>query len=221
MDVSVVSRTMERQLQDILTQVAPRREGDVQPRRVISVLCVRITKYVGLCEELEPPLVGRILEIYLQTVADSIGTFVGAPQGVLGEIVTASWNAVAMQADHAALAVSAALDMIERMDDVNRRLRLEELPGIGYGVGVNTGDALVMRGGRARREAEAVGDAMNIARLLAEAADAGEILVGEGTRVSLGDDIRVEPLGLRLLPGKQKQVRVFRVTGRSEEDPSG
>jgi adenylate cyclase len=147
-------------------------------------------------------------------MADSIGTYFGTLQAVLGACLLASWNAVHPQPDHALLAVSSAIDMIDRTDDVNRRLRAQDLPEIACAIGINTGDALVRPSGTHRGEREVIGDTVNVAHLLAGLAPPGGILIAEGTKVSLGGEILVEPTEIRELPGKEKPVRVYRVLGR-------
>lgn len=213
-------RLVERQIEDILTQTAPRRSGDGVVRRVVSVLAVEIEGFVALCESMEPPGVATMLDLYISAVADSVGTYLGTVHGHLGSTVLASWNATFLQPDHAALAVSAALDIAARVDDVNRRL--EGLPAISSAAGINTGDAVVRRLDGVSREEEPVGDAVNVALILARCAAAGETLIGEGTRVSLGSEIRVEPLDDLKLRGKQRPLRIFRVLPEDESPgPTG
>jgi adenylate cyclase len=209
-----LSLTVEREIAEILVQVAPRRQQDGLLRRVITVLCVNIHGFVGHCECLEPDRVGAILDLYTGAVADSIGTYFGTVHAVLGGCMLASWNAAHPQPDHALLAVSAAIDMVERTDDINRRLRAEDLSEISCAIGVNTGDALVRPSRQHRGERDVIGDSVNVAHLLAGMAPAGGILIAEGTRVSLGGEILVEPTEIRHLPGKEKLVRVYRVLGR-------
>jgi adenylate cyclase len=133
---------------------------------------------------------------------------------VLADCVLASWNATYAQPDHALLAVSAAIDIVERTDDINLRLQAEGLPPIACALGANTGDVHVRPAGAHRGGHDIVGDTVNVAHLLAAAAPPGGILIGEGTKVSLGQEILLEPTEITVLPGKEKRVRVFRVLGR-------
>lgn len=208
------ARTLEQQIEDLMSQVAPRRQTDGDIRRVVSTLFVSIADYVSLCEEAEPPEIGAMLEIYVQTVSDSVGKFLGTAQRSIGDVIMATWNAAYPQADHALLAVNAAIDMIERIDDVQWRLRSSGLPDMSFCVGVNTGDALVKRNGLLRNEGDIIGDSVNVARLLSEIASPGCILIGEGTQVSAGDRILTRETGIELLPGKNRPARSFRVLGR-------
>lgn len=208
------ARTLERQIEDIMSQAAPRRQTDGPERGVVSVLFVAIRGFVAMCEGIEPLDVGTVLNVYLETVADSTGKFLGTVQNSMGGLVMATWNAGYPQADHAVLAVNSAIDMVERIDDVNQRLRIRTLPEIRYGIGVNTGDALVAYAGQVRRQNDVVGDAVNVAQILAETAGGGEILAGLGTQVSIGDQVLMEDVGLIQAPGRRHPVSAFRVLGR-------
>jgi adenylate cyclase len=207
-------RAIERQIADIMAKSAPRRDGIASDRGIVSVLFVRIDGYVGLCETLPAPEIGSILALYLRTVNDSVGTYAGTVQGTLGDILVATWNAAYPQPDHALLAANAAIDMVERMDDLNRRLG-PDLPEIRYAIGVNTGDALILRTGARRSDHEVVGDSINIAQLLCAQASDGCILIGEGTQISTDGDIITEDAGLIQLPGRKEPVHAYSIKGRS------
>lgn len=209
------ARTLERQIEEIMSQVAPRRQSTGRESSVVSALFVTIKGFVALCEQQDPTSVASVLDIYLETLADSVGKFLGTVHNTLGGTLVASWNAEYPQADHALLAVNSALDMIERIDDIQQRLRVSSLPPITFGIGVNTGAAVLAPPGFPRKAADLIGDTVNVARLLAEAATAGAILVGQGTEVSVSGDMILEALEPTMLPGKSEPTRVFRVIGRA------
>lgn len=210
-----LSSTLEREIAGILAQVAPKRQADDIGSRVVSILAVSISEFAALCEEIEPAAVGAVLDTYLQTVADSIGKFLGTVQGVMGDVVLATWNATYPQSDHALFAVNAALDLMGRIEDVNMRLRVADFPEVAFAAGVNTGAVQVQSAGRLQHEGDVVGDTVTTALLLSRIADGGVILMGEGTQVSVGEQIHVEDRGSIELPGKRKAVRVFRVIAGS------
>ena len=94
----------------------------------------------------------------------------GTVEKFVGDAVMAAFGVPVAQEDHVERALHAALAM---------RRRLEELFGgeLALRIGVNTGEVVV---GRARERSSFVsGDAVNIAARLEQAAEPGEILVGE------------------------------------------
>jgi hypothetical protein len=75
-----------------------------------------------------------------------------------------------------------------------------------FRTGVNTGPVLMAEG-----ENLAVGDAVNVAARLEQAAEPGEILIGEETLRLVRDAVEVEPRESFELKGKSAPVRVFRL----------
>jgi hypothetical protein len=96
----------------------------------------------------------------------------GTVEKFAGDAVMAAFGVPVAHEDHAERALHAALSMRNRLKEVfGDRLALR--------VGVNTGDVVV---GRARAGSSFVsGDPVNVAARLEQAANAGEILVGERT----------------------------------------
>ena len=100
----------------------------------------------------------------------------GTVEKFVGDAVMAAFGAPAAQEDHAERALHAALSM---------QRRLEELFGdsLSLRIGVNTGEVVV---GQPREGSSFVtGDAVNVAARLEQAAEPGEVLVGERTAAAV------------------------------------
>src|SRR5438477_12956562 len=132
------------------------------------------------------------LERYYDTAAEAIESAGGTLEKFVGDAVLAAFGAPTGQADHAERALHAAPAV---------RARCAELFGTSEAVriGVNTGEVVV---GRPREGSSFVtGDAVNVAARLEQAAEPGEILVGERAAslvrgaFELGDPRRVEAKG--------------------------
>jgi class 3 adenylate cyclase len=80
-----------------------------------------------------------------------------------------------------------------------------------FGIGINTGPALVGNIGAEVRDYTVIGDTVNIAARLESTAAEGEVLVGSETRVQLGDAAVVEDAGLLELKGKSEPLRAWRL----------
>ena len=119
------------------------------------------------------PLLNRFYDAMAAEITDAGGTV----EKFVGDAVMAAFGAPAAQEDHAERALHAALSM---------HRRLEELFGdaLSLRIGVNTGDVVV---GQPREGSSFVtGDAVNVAARLEQAAEPGEILVGERTAAAVG-----------------------------------
>ncbi|MGZ8571767.1 MAG: adenylate/guanylate cyclase domain-containing protein, partial [Actinomycetota bacterium] len=133
-----------------------------------------------------------------------------------GDAVMAVFGAPETVPDHAERALRCAIQMQRRQSELNLAgWDVEDLPELGVGIGVNTGQVIAGTiGGGGRLEYTVVGDAVNVAsRLQAEAAG-GEI-VAAATTVAAARAIPCEPIGHRHVKGREETVEVFRVMGAS------
>jgi class 3 adenylate cyclase len=84
---------------------------------------------------------------------------------------------------------------------------------LGLGVGLHSGDAIVGNIGTERiMDYTVVGDTVNIARRLQEAAEAGQVLVSEAV-LSQVPGAKVRPLPAQPLPGRRDPVVVYSLIG--------
>jgi predicted ATPase len=77
--------------------------------------------------------------------------------------------------------------------------------------GINTGD--VVAGNPTISDALVLGDAVNVAARLEQAAEPGDILLGSATYQLVHDAVRVEPVTPLMLKGKELPVSAWRLTG--------
>lgn len=180
-------------------------------RREISILFVDIRGYTAMSENLEPERVADALDIYLGALTRCARSFGGTIAKYVGDEMIVLWNAPYRQDDHAMLAVSAAVEMVSRMGEINDRLRARGLPSIRYGIGINSGEAVVGRMDAYSKQYDVLGDTVNTAARLCSAADGAEIIVGETTRQLIADRVDFEATDPLTLKGKSQPLRTFRV----------
>ena len=106
----------------------------------------------------------------------------GTVMQFVGDAVMAVFGAPFEQEDHADRAVAAALAMHEKQSHINRQWEEEGLPPFGLGLGLSTGEAAAaLLGSEERLEYTLVGDTVNMSQRLQQLAEAGEIVVSQGT----------------------------------------
>jgi adenylate cyclase len=110
------------------------------------------------------------------------------------------------------LAVRCAMAMQARQTELNAEgWGVDSVPSLGVGIGLNTGTVIAGAiGGGGRLEYTVIGDAVNIAQRLQSEALAGEIVVAASTAAA-APGIPYEPMGSRVVKGREEPVEVLRV----------
>jgi adenylate cyclase len=160
------------------------------------------------------------LQAFLNTVFSRLTNVISAHRGTIdkymGDCVMAFWGAPHDDADHAKHAFEAAQAMLAAMDDINRRVRAAfadelDLPTIGLGIGINSGECVVGNlGSRKRFDYSVLGDPVNIASRIEGLCKVYNIplLVGEETARRLPEAGLTE-IGRITLRGRREKQWVF------------
>jgi adenylate cyclase len=186
-------------------------------RREVSVLFVDIRGFTSLSERMEPEDVLAMLDVYLKELTECVFQYDGTLAKYVGDELMAIWNAPRYLEDHPLRAAKSALAMVSRMESINEQLQARGLPAVAYGVGVNSGEAIVgQMGSPFRKQYDVIGDTVNTAARLCGAARGGEIIVGERCWQMIGNQLVVEETEPLKLKGKS-QTRTFKVLGVQRE----
>lgn len=136
-------------------------------KRGISVLFSDIRGFTSLSEKLDPESLVMILNRYLGPMTDIILKYRGTLDKYIGDAIMALFNAPFKIQGHSAYACRSAVDMIDKLKEINAGFREKGLPEIDIGIGINTGDVIVGNMGTdVRFEYTAIGDAVNLASRL-------------------------------------------------------
>jgi adenylate cyclase len=187
--------------------------------REVSVLFADISGFTPLSEEMSPSAVALLLNDYLSRMTDVIFKYEGTLDKYMGDGIMAVFGAPLDMPDHATSAISAALEMQERLAEWNAER--PEGPEIRVRIGINSGKAVAGEIGSVNKmEYTVLGDTVNTAsRLESGVAKPGSVVVGEQTRESVGDAFAFESLGTFSLKGKAKEVLAYEVRSAEEPDP--
>src|SRR5687768_16618743 len=114
----------------------------------------------------------------------------GTVEKFIGDAVMAVFGIPQVHEDDALRAVRAAADMHERLEALNGELEREWDVRLEMRIGVNTGEVVACD--PATGPSLAVGDAVNVAARLEQAAEPGQVLIGEGTYRLVRDAVEVD-----------------------------
>ena len=148
-------------------------------RRIVTVLFGDLSDFTAWSEDLDPERVGAVTDRVLAALAGAVKTFGGHVDKLTGDGIMAVFGAPVAHEDDAERAVRAALSMQRAV----RRVLDDERGGgapLGLRIGLNTGT--VVAGVQAGIEYTVIGDTVNTAARLADAAAIGAVYAGAATR---------------------------------------
>ncbi len=180
----------------------------------VSVLFADIRGFTTMAEGESPQETVSMLNGFFSAMAHVIFRNEGNLDKFIGDCVMAVWGSPSSHPDDAARALRAAMEMQREVGALNQsRAELGRRP-ISIGIGVNTGQAVVgYMGSSDRHEYTAIGDSVNTAARLCDLANAGEVLATEFTISRAGPGFAATPLPVDQIKGKEKGIRIYRVTG--------
>ena len=191
-------------------------------RRDLTVLFMDIRGFTSMSESMRADDVLAVIQDYLDEMSRLILKWDGLIDKYVGDEVMALWNAPLAQANHPLLAIRCAYDLVSSASEVQDKLAARGLPPIGWGIGINTGPAVVGNmGSQDRLQYTALGDTVNTASRFCNAAPAFDVLIGRPTYEACSDYIAVDELpGLQLKGKSAETFRVFKVTAVREDKGS-
>lgn len=179
-------------------------------RRVVTVLFGDLSDFTSWSEDLDPERVGAVTDRVLAALAGAVKTFGGHVDKLTGDGIMAVFGAPVAHEDDAERAVRAALAMQRAV----RRVLDDERGGgapLGLRVGLNTGE--VVAGIQAAIEYTVIGDTVNTAARLADAAAVGTVYAGATTAAATRHVASWRHLRPLRLKGKREPVEAYELLG--------
>ncbi len=187
-----------------------------------TVLFSDIRGFTTISEALAPEQLGKLLNMYMTPMTNIVFNHKGTLDKYMGDAVMAFWGAPIEQPEHPKLAAKAALEMIEKLKEINPILISQHLPQVDIGIGLSTGPMTIGNMGSDSYFAyTALGDNVNLgSRLEGQTKQYGvHIIVSENTRKILASDFVTRELDSIIVKGKHLPVKIFQLLqeGRPDE----
>jgi class 3 adenylate cyclase/tetratricopeptide (TPR) repeat protein len=193
--------------------LAARPSPDAVARKVVTIVFADVMGSTSLQERLDAEAVRGLMDRYYRVLHEAVEEHGGTVVKLLGDGVMAAFGVPRVGEDDAIRAVRAAVAM-QRAFRGMVTAEADLVGDIGLRVAVNTGEVVV-----SADHADVVGDPVNVAARLQEAAHDGDVLIGEATRRLVGGLVTLAPSGSLALKGRAETVPAYRVT--SLERPAG
>ena len=194
----------------------------VEPRKTdITVMFSDIRGFTTISEKLDAQELALFLNDYLSDMTRIVFDTQGTLDKYIGDAVMAFWGAPYEDPGHAARACTAALSMMRRVHELQKKWESEGKPKLDIGIGLNSGVASVGNMGSALRYGyTALGDAVNLSsRLEGLNKDYGtHILANESTFAAARDaGFLFRELDSIRVKGKLQPVTIYELVGRLSE----
>jgi len=191
----------------------------VEPRKTeITVMFSDIRGFTTISERLDAQELALFLNGYLSDMTRIVFNTHGTLDKYIGDAVMAFWGSPYEEPQHAVDACRAALAMMNRIHELQKKWEAEGKPKLDIGIGLNSGMASVGNMGSALRYGyTALGDTVNLSsRLEGLNKDYGtHILVNESTYAAAKDAGFVfRELDLIRVKGKLQPVTIYELFGR-------
>ena len=173
----------------------------------------------------DPQGLTALMNLFLTPLTNAILGRKGYIDKYMGDAIMAFWNAPLDDKEHEINACEAALDMLEKIDELNTVRELEAREGghpfipINVGVGLNTGVAVVGNmGSELKFNYSLLGDSVNLAsRLEGQSKEYGfPIIAGSKTALAAKDRFAILELDFVMVKGKKEPEVIYAIAGRQD-----
>jgi class 3 adenylate cyclase len=167
-----------------------------EQRKTVTVLFCDVTGSTALGESTDPEALRALLARYFERMKGIVEAHGGTVEKFIGDAVMAVFGVPRVHEDDALRAVRAADEMRDALPELGVQAR----------IALNTGEVVT-----GTEERLATGDAVNVAARLEQAAQPGEILIGDAAFVLVREAVEVEAVEPLELKGKGKPVPAYRL----------
>ncbi|HWY44826.1 MAG TPA: adenylate/guanylate cyclase domain-containing protein [Candidatus Sulfotelmatobacter sp.] len=185
-------------------------------KRELTILMSDVRNFTTMTEKAEPMELIALLDDYLAAMTEIIFKYNGIVDKFIGDGILAYWGAFTPDHNHAKEASQAALEMIEKVKELNVHWATQGKGPISIGIGVNTGTVIFGNIGRGKKiEFTVIGDPVNLAARLESLNKEfhTSIIVSEETRNRIGNEAQVRALGGVKVKGKTIETMVYELQG--------
>jgi class 3 adenylate cyclase/tetratricopeptide (TPR) repeat protein len=175
----------------------------------VTVLFTDVAGSTSIGEQLDPEALREVMQRYFDAMRVAIERHEGTVEKFIGDAVMAVFGIPQIHEDDALRAVRAAFDMQAALETLNRDIGARWGVQLAIRTGVNTGE--VVAGDAAAHQTLATGDVVNTAARFEQAAQAGEVLIGQQTYHLVRHAVTAVEAEALSLKGKAEPVRAWRV----------
>ena len=185
--------------------------------REMTVLFSDVRGFTTISEGLNPKQLAELMNQLLTPMTHIIHDNRGTIDKYMGDAIMAFWGAPLPDPDHARHAITAAMEMLAKLPQINADFKKKGWPPVKIGVGINTGSMNVGNMGSEFRMAYTVlGDSVNLgSRLEGLTKTYGVYLIVSETTKAAVPELAYRELDIVRVKGKDKPVAIYEPLGHA------
>jgi adenylate cyclase len=182
--------------------------------RVATVMFVDIRGFTALSADTAAGDLLKLLNDYYEILVDVIFHHEGTIDKFIGDGMMVIWGAPVSHPDDPERAAMAALDIQKAVEEFNFHRAARGLASIEVGIGINTGPVVAgYLGSSQTMSYSVIGDTVNMASRLCDAAKPGEILVSEYSNFIIQGKFTTLARTPIMIKGKSDPISSYSLTG--------
>ena len=180
--------------------------------REVTILFTDIRGFTSMAEKMKPEKVVFTLNEYFSEMIDIVFNHNGTLDKIIGDELMVVFGAPLSSDDDTERALNTAIEMQNKIADLNKIRKKRKEPPIVVGAGINKGQVVSGNiGSRDMMDYTVVGDTVNLGSRLCSAASAGEIIVSGRVKNSTEQLFSFKELKPIRVKGKKDKIDVYQV----------
>jgi predicted ATPase/class 3 adenylate cyclase len=185
-----------------------------ETRRQVTILFCDLVASTFIGTTLDSEVMRVLLTRFFDGVKEAVERHGGTVEKFIGDAAMAVFGLPELHEDDALRAVRAAIDVRTTVDALSRSVEHQFGRSLQVRMGINTGPVVAADDPGGQRLV--TGEAVNLAARLEQAADPGEILIGQSTHKLVRQAVAAEPLPPLAVKGVADLVTALRLLGLTE-----
>ena len=183
-------------------------------RRRVTIMMTDLRGFTALSERLEPEQVVHMLNAYFEVMVDVIIHYNGTINEIIGDALLVIFGAPQEMPDRAQRAIACAIDMQNTMAKVNQENRVQGLPDLEMGIGLNEAEVIVGNIGSSKRSKyTVVGSGVNMASRIESYTVGGQVLISESIKQEVGELLRIDDKKEVMPKGAEFPLTIYEIGG--------
>ncbi len=187
-------------------------------RREVTIMITDLRGFTALSERLKPEQVVQMLNAYFEVMVETVLRYKGTINEIIGDALLVIFGAPQDMPDQAERAIACSIEMQNAMAAVNKENRLNGLPDLEMGIGINMAEVIVGNiGSNKRSKYTVVGSGVNMASRIESYTVGGQILISESVLNATGGKLRIDSEQEVYPKGSLTPLKVYEVGGIADQ----